>query len=324
MSLKTKLTGWRKALYVTGNVFGSIIVTVFTIIALLNVIKFAVYTEYYSIREIVCTNNGLRDNYVSQGTAITDDGKYIITSGYMSDKTDSRIYITEIATDKAHPVKVLRSDGKVNKSHFGGVAVNGDTIYLAGDNSIHTVSLSEALEKDEVVMEFLFESETEASYVFCSPEHIYVGEFHDGNDYVTDTEIIYNGVTYHAMFEQYTYGNYDKPIAVYALRNKVQGLAFDDKGNALISASYGLDSSDFYFYRKESIVDAQTTYNDCPLYVLEKFDKRLVGPAMGEDLDFLNGKFYTNFESACNKYVYGKFFTNADKIVALDFSRYSK
>ena len=59
-------------------------------------------------------------------------------------------------------------------------------------------------------------------------------------------------------------------------------------------------------------------------YVLEKEDKKLVGPAMSEDLDYYNGKFYTNFESASNKYVYGKFFLESNKIVALDFSKIVK
>ena len=46
-------------------------------------------------------------------------------------------------------------------------------------------------------------------------------------------------------------------------------------------------------------------------------DKIIKAPAMSEDLSFSNGKVYTMFESACNKYIFGKlFFTN--KIIALE------
>jgi hypothetical protein len=39
---------------------------------------------------------------------------------------------------------------------------------------------------------------------------------------------------------------------------------------------------------------------------------------MAEDLDYYNGKYYTNFESASDKYIYGKFFNYANKIVSLN------
>ena len=50
----------------------------------------------------------------------------------------------------------------------------------------------------------------------------------------------------------------------------------------------------------------------------------ITAPAMSEDLDYANGKFYTNFESACNKYIFGKFFINSDKIVALDIEKLTR
>ena len=42
------------------------------------------------------------------------------------------------------------------------------------------------------------------------------------------------------------------------------------------------------------------------------------GPAMGEDLDYYNGKIVTLTESASDKYIFGKLF-GATKIVLLDF-----
>ena len=150
--------------------------------------------------------------------------------------------------------------------------------------------------------------------------YIYVGEFYDGKQYVTENSVTYNNKTYNAIVEQYTLGSYTAPYAVYGIRDKVQGFAVSDKGDMLLSTSFGLASSNFYYYKNTSVINTGETYLSAPLYVLENEDLKLSGPAMSEDLDFLNGKFYTNFESACNKYIFGKFFFNSDKIVALDFS----
>ena len=41
---------------------------------------------------------------------------------------------------------------------------------------------------------------------------------------------------------------------------------------------------------------------------------------MSEDLDYYDGKVITLFESACDKYIFGKFFF-ANKIVSLDINK---
>lgn len=320
-----KMKGWHKALIIVGSIIGGIFSLALVAILTMNVVKFAIYDEYFSIRTTVCTNNGLDSNYVSQGTAITDDGVYLITSGYMSDKTASRIYITEIATNKYKYVELYKDENKPATYHFGGVAVNKDKIYLASNDKVFSILLSDALSKDSLIIQEEFEANNQASFVFCDANHIYVGEFYDGGKYVTENKITYNNATYNAIVEKYKIGDYSKPLSVIAIRNKVQGFALDENGNILLSCSYGLSSSAFYYYKNDSLINTETTYFDnVPLYVLESHDLFVKAPAMSEDLDYLNGKFYTNFESACNKYLYGKLFFNADKIVALDFTKLIK
>ena len=50
---------------------------------------------------------------------------------------------------------------------------------------------------------------------------------------------------------------------------------------------------------------------------IDDLEKEIHGPAMGEDLDWTDGKLVTLTESASNKYIFGKFFF-ADDIVMLD------
>ena len=57
-----------------------------------------------------------------------------------------------------------------------------------------------------------------------------------------------------------------------------------------------------------------------PVYMLGECVREIKGPAMGEDLDYYNGKVITLTESASNKYIFGKLFF-ANDIVALDFGK---
>ena len=323
---KKKLKWWQKTLVITGFSIGGLIAFVLSVILTLNVAKFGIYAEYYSIRSLVCTNHGLNNNFVSQGTAVTDDGKYLITSGYMSDKTNSRIYITDIKTNKTHYVKLKNTSGKDSKAHFGGVAITGDTIYLSNSSKVYTLSLSEALTADTLQISQYLEVNSRSSFIFTNDDYLYVGEYYDGAEYATKNSYTYNGRTYHAIVEKYDFDDTSKPEAVYAIRNRVQGFAVDEKGGILLSTSSGINSSGYYYYKTSNIVDTEETYKEtnAPLYVLETANKTIYGPAMSEDLDYYNGKFYTNFESSSNKYIFGKFFFNSNKIVALNFDKIVK
>ena len=57
-----------------------------------------------------------------------------------------------------------------------------------------------------------------------------------------------------------------------------------------------------------------------PVYYLGDCIKEIPGPAMGEDLDWFNGKVITLSESASNKYMFGKLFF-ANDIVCLDYNK---
>ena len=87
-------------------------------------------------------------------------------------------------------------------------------------------------------------------------------------------------------------------------------------GKVVMSTSYGLADSVYYIYDEEKATDTGKTVDGAPLYSLDTLEKEFTGPAMGEDLDYYEGKILTLTESASDKYIFGKFFF-ADKIVAL-------
>lgn len=323
VSEKKKMAWWKKTLIGIGSSITGIFVLLLTFILILNVGKWGIYHNYYSIRELVCTNHGLNEGYVSQGTAITNDEKYVLTSGYMSDKSHSRVYITNTKTDESKYIGFERN-GKKCTYHFGGVAISGDNVYIASNNRIFVVSFSAMLDAENGAIFDLgegYEVNNEASYVFTDDRYVYVGEFHDGKQYITENEVTYEDTTHYAICSVYDINDLSNLIKVYSLRNKVQGFAVAPSGGILLSTSFGLNSSELFFYRESSVIDTKTTYDGAPLYFLGEHDMVVQGPAMMEDLDYVNGKFYTNFESSCNKYIFGKFFINSNKIVALDVEK---
>ena len=287
----------------------------------LNIAKFAIYSEYYSINENVCKNPGLNDGFVCQGIAANEANNVFIVSGYMKDHSASRLYITD-KNNESYFVS-LSSNGKAFKGHAGGVATTGDNIYLASGDTIYTFSLSEVLNSENGSIIDIgegIEVNNQASFVYTDETHLYVGEFHDGENYITEHPYQTNDGKYYAIISRYPLNDLTTPNKIYSIRNKVQGACFTPDGKVVLSTSYGLTSSVFYVYNEADAVDSGQTLDGAPVYYLNNCLNEIKGPAMSEDLDYYDGKVITLFESACDKYIFGKFFF-ANKIVSLDINK---
>ena len=114
----------------------------------LNVLKFAIYSNYYGMSKTFAKNPGLNDGYITQGVAISEEKNVVITSGYMTDKSNSRIYVVDLDTNEDSYVKLVKGE-KAFTGHVGGVAITGDNVYIANGSRIYTVSLNDVLEARE-------------------------------------------------------------------------------------------------------------------------------------------------------------------------------
>jgi hypothetical protein len=164
-----------------------------------------------------------------------------------------------------------------------------------------------------------YEVNSAASFVYADENYVYVGEFN--NPAEEQKEHIYetpNG-TNHSIVERYTHDNLETPDKIYSIGDYAQGVCFTPDGKIILSTSYGLTSTVYYVYDEAAASDSGNTLDGAPVYFLGECVRRVEGPAMGEDLDYYNGKILTLTESASNKYIFGKFFF-ANDIVALDFS----
>lgn len=287
----------------------------------LNIAKFPIYSEYYSIEEALCTNPGLNDGFVCQGICISEENEVVLVSGYMADKSNSRIYVTDL-DGNSYYVELTR-EGKSYTGHAGGIALTGNTVYISNGGKLYVFPLTDVLEAkngDVIDIGAGIKVNSSASFVFANEDYVYVGEFNNPSE--EQKEHIYetpNG-TNHSIIERYSHGDLENPDKIYSIRDYVQGVCFTPDGKIVFSTSYGLTSSNFYVYNESDAVDSGNVLDGAPVYYLGECIRQISGPAMSEDLDWYDGKVITLYESASNKYIFGKFFF-ANDIVALDFNK---
>ena len=319
---------YKKLLTVILSVVGGILALILLAWGGLNIAKLFLYSDYYGVKTNVCVNPGLYDGFVCQGVCVTDSGENFLVSGYMKDGEASRIYVTD-TENNSYYVDVKNADGSDYTGHAGGIATLGNMVYISSDDMVHLVSLNDVLgaEKgDTVQICGTVKINSEGSFVYADSKYLYVGEFHDGKNYITNHPYTDPDEGEHfAIVSRYDINDFVpradggtgvRPDRIYSIRNKVQGICFVD-GRVVMSTSYGLADSVYYVYDEANAEYSGQRLDGAPVYFLGECQAEIKGPAMAEGLDYYDGKIITLAESASNKYIFGKFFF-ADKIVALD------
>lgn len=291
---------------------GFVLALVLLVLLGLNLFKFGYYNEYFSLLSKEAKNPGLSENFVPQG--ITHCDNLFVTVGYMADDTNSRIYTVDYITGEVKHFPLI-SDGRSFVGHTGGIQYSNGYFYLANEgNCLYKFTAASVYQKNgtkiEIGLPIKLNSNT--SFVYGKENFLYVGEFHKNPEYPCTNEISYNGQTHYAIVEKYDISDLSKPLAVYSIPELVQGFCVKSDGTIVLSTSWSVNSSKFYIYEPEKIVKTGTSYNGADLYFLTEPSKTVKAPAMSEDLDIItiqnHEKVITMFESACNKYVFGKFF----------------
>ncbi len=304
-------------------VIGIIILLFCVIIGGWNLIKLGVYSTYYSIKTDLVDNPGLNDNYICQGVSYIKEKNVYITSGYMTNKNEpSRIYNIDTA-NKSSYTQIYFSDNSICNDHFGGVAYNKNTVYIAStkDQNVYLLDLEDVLTSSKSIIKSTVKVNNNADFIFTKDNYLYVGEFNNSKQYVTNhIHKINENTTYKAIVSKYDltdFSSNSKPIEEYAIKDKVQGFCITSSSKFVISTSWGPSFSHYYVY--DSVKAKVDDYdNGIPVYYMD--DSKLVsdiqGPSMAEDLDYYDGKVISLSESASNKYIYGKLLFN-NKIVGL-------
>ena len=296
----------------------------------LNALKFAIYGEYYGIREKICVNPGLSDGFICQGLCVLEkddtfnttlEDKFLV-SGYMGNKSASRIYVTDL-DNQSYFVTIKNADDSDFKGHAGGIAVNNDTVYVADGSAIHIIPLQTLLTAkngDSVKIVDKIPVNNSASFIYADSNYLYVGEFHNGKQYITNHPFDTPEGKNYAIVSRYSYSNLYSPDRIYSIGNKVQGFCYTPDGKIVLATSYGIADSVYYVYDDAKSTNSGLTLDGAPVYFLGECERDISGPAMAEGLDYYNGKIINVTESASNKYIFGKFFF-ANKIIGLDINK---
>ena len=298
---------------------GTILAIAVLAIGGLNLAKFALYGDYYSAKTNICKNPGLSDGFVCQGLGICDETGKIFVSGYMKDKTASRVYVTD-EEDNSYFVELYKN-GSAFLGHAGGIAISNSSVLIASEGTVYKLKINEFLSAqsgDKIELGTGTKVNNAASFIFANDEFVYVGEFHDGENYITNHPYSTPDGEYFAIMSRYPAGDLSTPDKIYSIRNKVQGVCFTDDSRIILSTSYGLADSIYYVYNDADALATDLTLDGAPVFYLNNCQKEIKGPAMAEGMDFYQGKAITLTESASDKYIFGKFFF-ANHIVGLEF-----
>ena len=302
-------------------VFGGLLALVLLVWLVLFFGKYLLYRDFFAHREKEFQIPGIHDGYVPQGLAnVDEEGSAFVLSGYNGAYIDLYYHDTESAKSK----KLIPVDDQGNtiKGHGGGVTVCGDYVYVSDDSSLLIFSLAdfeEAEDGDRVTCYGKIAVDNQASFCFSDQYFLYVGEFYRPVDYETEESHYYTtpaGEQNCAILSAYLLnedGSLAEEYPVYSISipSQVQGVAIKD-GTVMISRSWGLETSTLEFYdgMKESGKTISVSGREVPLYYLDStnLEKTVKLPCFSEELCIVGDRVYISFESACNKYVVGKFF----------------
>ncbi len=311
----------KKGLIITAIVLGSIVGLLLILYGVLWIVRAASYGESNGEREFVCTVPEINSGYAPQGIGYSEEKDLFIQTGY--DKNDD-VVLFIIKDDKPTRIKLKGADGETLKGHAGGVTISKDNVYIANGDALDVFSLDEMLQKGEATARSSFPVHVGAAYVFSTADRIYVGEFYRAGNYETPEAHHYttpNGALNRAIVVAYPLDESGAicgaPQSAISIPDLVQGFVEVD-GTIVLSRSYGLKNSvlDYHTAPADSgtTVEVNTAKGDdphtLPLSYLDASNtfKTLTLPAFSEDLTLANGRVVVTNESACNKYIVGKFF----------------
>lgn len=308
-----------KGLKITGKVLLYTLVTLVILLALLYIGVTAVYFSFFNETKGEFIIPGLTTPFVPQGFDYVQEQDCYLMSGYMSDKSASRVYV-RFGNGDTHDVELLNADGTAYTRHSGGVTHNGEFVYVAGKNGVEVFRLSDFLNGNQAVNIGRIPAEYDIAFCTFYNGYLFAGDFYYPEDYETpenhrittpagdaNTAVI----SVYKADESCEFGIDPTPVAAISTRGKVQGICFTSDSEIVLSTSYSVYSSNLYFYDIDTERQGSMTLMDTevPLYYLDSANltETVTMPPMSEELVCKDGRIYIMFESACNKYIFGKF-----------------
>ena len=284
------------------------------------------FASFYTNSEIAYATPGVTENYVPQGYDYDEKEKLFLTTGYMSDNTASRVYVID-ENGNAYFTALKKADGSAYTGHTGGIVHYGQYAYITGSKGLDVFSYADLLNKETTETKLLGTIRTynDPAHCYIQNGYVFAGSFFIENDYETpDHERVTTPagdentsiITVFKLDDTKDFCVDPTPRAVISTRRCVQGMCFTDEGKIVLSTSYGLSASQLFVYDPTGLVGEAYDFvgKDFEFKGIQRFYldsaclvDTITAPPMSEELVFLDNKIYVMSESACNKYIFGKF-----------------
>ncbi len=318
-----------KALKITLTVVVSIVLAIILLLALVKIGERILFTSFFVNSSSEFKTPGIADGFIHQGFDYIEEEEIFLASGYMKDGSSSRVYKISKDGKSLGYTKLRNQTGGRNDTHAGGIAHNGEYVYItngADEKGVEVFLLSDILNSEEAVCQGTIDVGLAPAFCYVDNGVFYAGSFHkDDTQYLSPEShkvTTPNGDNNTAMIVAYEIDPSNKacfglkdnsPEYAFSITSKVQGMCI--AGNSLVlSTSWGVSKSHLYIYDFDKIRTSQsgktTAFGDeITLYYVDSYslEKDVKAPPMAEELVYLDGKIYVMNESASAKYIFGRF-----------------
>ena len=305
---------------IAGRILIGVLAGLLLLLVLLHLLVTVLYFDFFNHAKGEFIIPGLDTPFVPQGfDYIPGQGQYLI-SGYMNDGTASRVYVRESDGDVLCTT-LQQTDGGPYTGHAGGICHNGDYVYIAGESGVDVFLLKDVLSGQSARMQGTVNTGYEMAYCGFYNGYLLAGNFYHESTYetpekhrITTPAGDANTALITVFREDFTseLGVDPVPVAAISTPGKVQGICFTSDEQIVLSTSYSVASSHLYYHNID--LDRRGTVEACgqrvPLFFLDSvtLSHTATLPPMSEELVFKDGNVLILCESACNKYIFGKFF----------------
>ncbi len=281
------------------------------------------YSDYTEISLIPETENG----YVPQGYCYSESLDMHFVSYYHDEKASIISIVDGKSGNRIKTLILKKSNGKDFTGHAGGIAEDGNYLYLVDGKKIYRFAMASVLLTPDGGSLFLAEkinTDVKCSYLNSDGTYLYAGEFYtytEKGSYDTDKshhmsislfETTYSRCNAYKISELEFSVDSDEisiPSMIFTTPNCVQGFARMQDGTIALSISYGRNNNSSLRYfedvtKNEADFNVQYGETTVPAYHLcnSRKTENLRQPPLLEGIDDMNGRVAGIFESCAYKY----------------------
>lgn len=317
------------------GIFIGLVIAAALVLVGVNIYVRVTYSDFYEKAETAVVIPGLESGFVPQDIDYLKAHSMWLYSGYDGNGGPSPIYRRSADGTESH-VFVNTPEGNPYDGHGGGITSSDGTdgyVYLTCEDGYLVMNTRDVATADEGDTVQAFEHVSVGlapAFINIQNNVMYTGVFYNGDQYTSPPEMTIecpDGTVNHAIMlafpldEDAPCGVSETPEAAYSIPDKVQGVSITRLGHFVFSTSWGLEPSRLIAHNATLVTDRNYMSQGVavPLFCLDgnTYVGEIVTPPMSEGIVMINGDIYISYESACNKYFFGKLY-GARNVMKMD------